>query len=208
MCKFQKLRILIVCLGIDFSCFEYCFVFSIFQDALVSLWKHQRRRKVIKKYRPKPYKQIRENNDSSDSNSSTRIQQNADMSNSDSEDHQMFNIEFQSNSQVLNPDDHMQHSLETRQEPERESSEASKKSMNISQSSSDSDNPFDNSPDQLSDQYWMVPSIEGEMDLPSSASDTPMEEEPGHTIVSFHSVSGRIESFGTSILLTLRGEMD
>lgn len=198
MCEYKKV--------IDVNCLETCSDFFefhhdfadfllVFQEQLTFLYKRRRTNKKNDENSENPdiysQKEDLSNNEQSD----------AEGNEYSSSSEPIINMEIRQHSQPLNSVDRTQDSLEVASEAEIES----ESSVNSPQHSSDAEKSSDHlSP--LSSDDLIAPNIEIKSNSSASSSNTPMEEE--HTIISFFNVSGKIESFGTSIFMTMKGQVD
>lgn len=134
----------------------------------------------------------------SSSSSSTYIQQNVNLNSSDNEDQLSGNTEIEPNSEILYQTEGTQHSLQP--ESEFQSNRDSDSILNVPHTSSE----HRVSPDRESDQSLTVSVIPINIDQPSNQ----FESSSDYKIITFHSIAGKIESFGTSIFITMKGEVD
>lgn len=154
--------------------------FSAFQDDLIEFWKYPRRKSI---------KQTSENEiantDNGISNSvmsnSTGIHEDTNMDTTDALEDQSFSS--QTSQMVYRETTH--HSIDG-----PASIVSNEPVEHISRSSSHS---------QRSSMQW---NSSESIDMPS-----PPNPQDEHTIISFHSVSGKIESFGTSIFIKMHGKI-
>lgn len=162
----------------------------MFQDSLTSNQKRLNHDKV-------PVQSLEssgsDSNSSSNSSSSPRshIRQdvNVNSDSSDSDDQITDETEIQPNSEISYQKDHTQNSLES--DPNSDRSRDSSTSLYVNYSPSG----YSLSADRQSDQSLTVPIIPINTDQPSNQP----ESSSDYRIISFHSIGGNFESFGTSI---------